>query len=194
MRKKFKFSDIEDSSSYYSPFFDAIYEGYLQWENRPESILPAVYYGYVFELINTYNRVCNKLFADGEMLAFVQFIRNLIEMTVCIYADNKWPFTIFTEIYDKQRQFDKIKRNGHCIDPSILRKEIDTKFGSNLDDLYEKYCAFLHPNSNQITLGNNDDYSFFDDLITINQTITNILLAQLEQINSKINNNEPDNV
>ena len=49
---------------------------------------------------------------------------------------------------------------------------------------------FLHPNSNQITLGNNDDYSFFGDLITINQTITNTLLAQLEQINSKINDNE----
>lgn len=115
-------------------------------------------------------------------------------MTVFIYADNKWLFTIFTEIYDKQRQFDQIRRNGHRIGLGTLRKEIDTKFGSNLDDLYEKYNAFLHPNSNQITFGDNDDYSFFDDLITINQTITNILLTQLEQINSKTNNNESDNV
>lgn len=64
-------------------------------------------------------------------------------MTVFIYADNKWLFTIFTEIYDKQRQFDQIRRNGHRIGLSTLRKEIDTKFGSNLDDLYEKYCVFF---------------------------------------------------
>ena len=201
MRTEFRYSDLEDSKSYYDQFFDAIeiasipYLSGTNHQNIGNYYADALSYFYPFSIIATYNRVCLKLFVEGEMLVGIQIIRMALDILAVIYAEYKKPFNILYPIYWEGKDISKVIK-----DRSKLRKNLDEEFGTKICALYNTYSTFVHPNINQHTLGIdptrplNFEHTYTDDLIYINQTIGNVLLTHLENINSKIKENEPDNV
>ena len=199
MKTKFKYSDLEDSSAYYDHFFEAIHNAgipYILGLDKDEKTNDRFYKGWfcykrAFIIIETYNRVCMKLFAMGEMLVGVQLIRMQLDILTAIYADTKWPFDILCKNYWQGKQLDKIKK----IKPGELRKEIDAKYNTNICELYDLYSSFVHPNINQITLGINPHQAFSmdsertysDDLEIVNQTIGNILADFVKKLKNETN-------
>ena len=157
---------------------------------------------YISDIIPIYNRCFIELLSKAEPLVALPLIRLQLENLTAIYAETLYPFKILHKLYEGRKELGKIKVAGNNIVPSKLREAIDNKFDSSISDLYKKYSGFVHPSKNQSTLEMRSYFNykeemyvapkkevkkFAQDMIYVNQIISNILLAHLEDIKSKIN-------
>lgn len=220
MKKRFTYKDLEDSSAYYYPIFLAIF--YANWKyykgNEFESgklvvdensntyrILKTLSSGfddfcYISDTINIYNRCFIELLSKADALVAFPLIRLQLDNLTAIFAETLHPFQILHKLYDGGKKLEKIKIKGSHIVPSEIRKELDEKFGSTIDDLYKKYSYFIHPSKSQKEVDMGSYYSnkedkyvaskkdvrmYAKDMVYVNQIIGNVLLAHLEDIKSQ---------
>ena len=222
MKKRFTYKDLEDSSAYYYPIFLAIFYAncklYKTSEQKPpldtdnprSSIQNYLNLGLddfynISDTINIYNRCFIELLSKADALVAFPLIRLQLDNLTAIFAETLHPFQILHKLYDGGKKLEKIKIKGNHIVPSELRKELDEKFGSTIDDLYKKYSYFIHPSKSQKEVDMGSYYSnkedkyvaskkdvrmYAKDMVYVNQIIGNVLLEHLEDIKAKcsINN------
>jgi hypothetical protein len=155
----------------------------------------------IFDTLNIYNRCFIDLLNKAEALVALPLIRLQLENLTAIYAETLHPFQILHRLYDGGKNLGKVVIDGSYIVPSELRKELDAKYGSTIGELYKKYSGFIHPSKSQkdVELGSYYSYKkdmyiaskkdvrvYAKDMVYVNQIIGNVLLAHLEDINSKI--------
>ena len=218
MKKRFTYKDLEDSSNYYYPIFEAIFyancELYKTSEQKPPlnidnprcTIQNFLNTGdddlyNIFDSLNIYNRCFVELLNKTEALVALPLIRLQLDNLTAIYAETLHPFQILHKLFDGGKKLEKIKIKGNHIVPSELRKELDEKYGSTIDELYKKYSYFIHPSKAQKEANVGSYYShkkdsyvaskkdvrmYAKDMVYVNQIIGNVLLAHLADIKSKI--------
>ena len=216
MKKRFTYKDLEDSSNYYYPIFEAIFyancELYRTTEQEPPlnidnprcSIQNLLNCGLddlcnISGTLNVYNKCFIELLSKAEALVALPLIRLQLENLTAIYAETLYPFQILHKVYDNGKDLGQIKINGKYIVPSDLRKELDAKYGSTIGELYKKYSGFIHPSKSQNNIEMGSYYSYkkdmyvaskkdvrmyAKDMVYVNQIISNVLLAHLEDIKS----------
>lgn len=215
MRTKFEKKDLLKSGEFFNPIFETVFLAKYELDNvELGNDFIADYITIQQSIIGsiaTNNRCFVRLFKDlHEVLAALVMIRLQIENLAVIYAETLYPYKILTKIYNTSNSLDDIRIKQVYINPTELRKDIDSKFGTNINDLYKKYSSYIHPDKSQKYLAlrgwynqwhyedvANDTIAAFssvDDMILVNQTISDVLVNYLDNINSKINNNESNNV
>lgn len=154
-----------------------------------------------------YNRCFAKLLKMGEIKVAYPLIRLQVENLAAIYAETLHPFKVLYTIFNTNKTLGNDVIAGVKFNKGDLLKEVDEKFNTRTYQIYKKYCNYIHPSKEQrniainwriydgdVTVNKKDLRLYSTDMITVNQTIGNVLLAHLENINSKINDNEPNNV
>lgn len=152
------------------------------------------YYNDVFDTLCFQNEHIHRLAKEGYWVIGCQLVRLQIEILTIIYADIKYNHSVILKVFKKDKELGRITIKRNRIIPSDLRKEIDTKYNTNINELYENYyCKFTHPSSYLLPGGIPEGTFFVDDTLMINQTLTKILLdyeTPTNIINSKIKDNE----
>lgn len=177
MKKRFTYKDLEDSSTYYYPIFEAIFyancdlyktseqKPLLDTDNPRSSIQNYLnlglddYYN-ISNTINIYNRCFIELLSKADALVAFPLIRLQLENLTAIYAETLYPFQILHKLFDLGRNLGEVKIKGSYIVPSNLRKEIDAKYGSAISELYKKYSGFIHPSKSQKEVDMGGYYSY----------------------------------
>ena len=124
-----------------------------------------------------------------------------LDNLTAIYAETLYPFEILYRLYDNGMDLGQIRKNGKYLVPSELRKELDERFGTTIYDMYKKYSGYIHPSKHQkeVEMGYYYSYKkdcyvapkkevkmYAKDMVYVNQIITNVLLAHLDDIKAKI--------
>lgn len=218
MKKRFTYKNLEDSSTYYYPIFEAIFYANCKLYKTSEQNTPLntdnprctiqnyLNCGFddlynICNTLNIYNRCFIELLSKADALVALPLIRLQLENLTAIYAETLYPFQILHKLFDNGRVLGQIRISGKYIVPSDLRKELDTRYGTTIGELYNKYSGFIHPSKSQkdIQLGNYYSYKkdmyvaskkdvlmYAKDMVYVNQIIGNVLLAHLEDIKSQI--------
>ena len=166
MRKRFTYKDLEDSSGYFLPIFEAVFYANCKLYKTSELKTPlnidnprCTIQNYLscglddfynlFETINIYNRCFLDLLMRTEALVALPLIRLQLDNLTAIFAETLHPFQTLFKVYEEGKDLGKIKVDGKYIVPSELRKELDARFGTTISELYKKYSGFIHPSKSQ---------------------------------------------
>jgi len=205
MKKRFTYKDLEDSSAYYYPIFDAIFYAncdlYKTSEQKPPldsdnprcTIQNYLNLGLddfcnISDTINIYNRCFIDLLGKAEALVALPLIRLQLENLTTIYAETLHPFQILHKLYDGGRDLGQIKISGNYIVPSNLRKELDDKYGTTIGDLYKKYSGFIHPSKSQMETNMGSYYSYKKDMYVASKKDVRMYAKDMVYINQIIGN------
>lgn len=208
MRTEFKKNDLYGSAFFYYPILDKIthtYEAYclpIQGQTIKVNLPLNQKFAFttIFDCIGEFNRAFLELLEKGDLLVSFSLLRLQIENLTVLFAETKWPFYILHKIYNGKNQIDQIKKNGEYIKPAELRKEIDKIYNVSISKLYCQYCSFVHPSNEQdkVRFTYNqfgDEIEIVDteyinnkvnDMITVNQTITEVLLDYLDMMKEEL--------
>lgn len=216
MRKKFYTKDLPESGYYFHPIFEAIFYAnvklYKCSEQKPPlntknprcSIQNWLNCGFddfieIESSLFAYNRCFAKLLKMGEIKVAFPLIRLQVENLAVIYAETLHPFKVLYTIFHSSKTLGNDTIIGIKFNKGDLLKEIDAKFDTNTYEIYKKYSNFVHPSKEQgnvamnwrmydgeITVNRKELRQYSKDMVVINQTIGNILLEHLDNINSKI--------
>lgn len=164
----YDFLIYENSCDYYNPIiFDKF---------KHLTPVQYIYYKEVFDTLCYQNGYIYKLAKEGDWSIGCQLVRLQIELLTIIYADIKFNNSIILKVFQKDTDLGKIKIKGSCIKPSDLRKEIDIKYNTNIDELYRcRYSKFTHPSSYLFAFGIPEGIIYVDDALLINQTLIKVL-------------------
>lgn len=223
MRTKFYRKDLEASWEYYSPIMQAIF--YANWEyydkftEHPEEVdadnprcsrwnylsLGLDDFFEIETIVSSFNSSFVFLLKNGHINPALALLRVQIENLTAIYAETVHPFQILYKLFSKNNfQMGNVKTKGEYLAPNTIRKTIDSKFGTNIYELYKKYSGYIHPSKVQQEWANlvwgtgyifdpsklvskKDIKELSKDMVLVNQTIGNVLLAHLNSIKEKIN-------
>lgn len=154
-------------------------------------------------IIVSVNRSFDLLLNHSEVNAAFSLVRLQIENLTVLYAETEHPFFVIHKLFEGGNAIKRIKDikiRGKYLSPTEIRETIDARFGTDIVGLYDKFNGYVHPSRSQVKFSHlnyiyespitqKEKKEYTNDMVLINQTIGNVLLAHLDNINSKINNN-----
>ena len=133
-------------------------------------------------------------------------VRLQIENLTYLAAEAKYPFKILRKVYIEGKQLNEIKVKGKNLMPSTIRKELDEKLGTNIDELYRKYSHYIHPSPKGTNVRDVKTYYSYKegrekisqkeirrlskDMILVNQVIADLLKEQIKFYRTAIKEQE----
>ena len=205
MKKRFTYKDLEDSSTYYYPIFEAIFYANCKYYKTSEQNTPLNTENprctiqnllntgdddlfNIFDTLNIYNRCFIDLLNKAEALVALPLIRLQLENLTAIYAETLHPFQILHRLYDGGKNLGKVVIDGSYIVPSELRKELDAKYGSTIGELYKKYSGFIHPSKSQKDVELGSYYSYKKDMYVASKKDVRVYAKDMVYVNQIIGN------
>ena len=205
MKKRFTYKNLEDSSSYYYPIFEAIFYANCKLYKTSEQNTPLntdnprctiqnyLNCGFddlynICNTLNIYNRCFIELLSKAEALVALPLIRLQLENLTAIYAETLHPFQILHKLYDGGKNLGKVKVNGNYIVPSNLREEMDARFDTTIGELYKKYSGFIHPSKSQKEIDMVSYYSNKEDRYVASKKDVRMYAKDMVYVNQIIGN------
>lgn len=151
---------------------------------------------YIQESINSLNRGFMVLLEAAEPLSAMALVRLQLDNLTYLAAELKYPFRILYKVYFKNRRLSQIQIKGKNLNPAAIRKELDEQNGWNVNELYDYYSCYVHPDQKQLTM---NKFSFMksrlleepinfskaelkrltEDMVTINRFIVVLIQCQI---------------
>lgn len=162
---------------------------------------------YIQDSINSLNRGFMILLEAAEPLAAMALVRLQLDNLTYLAAELKYPFRILYKVYFKDRRLSQIQVKGKNLNPAAIRKELDEQNGWNVNELYDSYSSYVHPDQKQLSM---NKFSFMKsrlleqqmnfskaemkrltaDMVTINRYIVTLVQCQIFSLNSRLTEKE----
>lgn len=151
---------------------------------------------YVINCAESLNNGFIALIKAKEASLAKALVRLQIENLTNLFAELKHPFQVLHKIYFEGKELNEIKVKGKNLMPSTIRKELDEKLGTNIDELYKTYCSFAHPSKIQYLTYCRTNFTaetveaLCSDMILVNQLIADLLKEQIKFYRTAIKEQE----
>ncbi|MCF0114973.1 MAG: hypothetical protein HUJ56_06425 [Erysipelotrichaceae bacterium] len=100
---------------------------------------------YIIRSISSLNSGFVKLLEGEDVLAAIALLRLQLDNLTYLIAEAEYPFNILFKVYNKGYKLNQVSINGKKLSSEDIRREYDSKYGTNLNALYDKYYGFIYP-------------------------------------------------